>query len=206
MADPSSRLVVEGDDDYHALRALLRRHRLLDCCVVEGQEGVDQVLGELDATIRATGSGRLGIIVDADTGVARRWQCIGDIFRLVGYTNVPEQHHPAGTVIAAEGILPRFGAWIMPDNQAQGVLEDFIAALIAPNDVLWPHAQEAVRTLPERRFTEATAPKALMHTWLAWQEEPRLPYGLAITKRYLNGDQDRALALMAWVRRLFVEV
>jgi hypothetical protein len=205
MAGPPSRLVVEGEDDYHVLGALLRRHRLRDCCVVESQEGVDRVLGELDATIRFTASGKLGIIVDADIGVAARWQRIRDVLRAVDYTNVPDQPDPMGTVIAAEGILPRFGAWMMPDNAAQGALEDFIAALIAPDDCLWPHAQETIRTLPERRFGESAAPKALMHTWLAWQEEPRLPYGLAITKRYLDGDHDKAQALMAWVQRLFVD-
>ncbi|MGH9822270.1 MAG: DUF3226 domain-containing protein [Blastocatellia bacterium] len=46
--------------------------------------------------------------------------------------------------------------------------------------------------------------KAHIHTWLAWQEKPGLPLGLAITFRYLNPDAPSAQQLVAWVRRLFL--
>lgn len=49
----------------------------------------------------------------------------------------------------------------------------------------------------------AHQPKAHIHTWLAWQEEPGTPMGLAITKRYLNADAPYVQQLMDWISRLF---
>ena len=45
--------------------------------------------------------------------------------------------------------------------------------------------------------------KALIHTWLAWQEDPGTPLGLAVTKRYLDGDHALAQQFVQWLLRLF---
>jgi hypothetical protein len=45
--------------------------------------------------------------------------------------------------------------------------------------------------------------KAQLHTWLAWQEQPGTPLGLAITNRYLDADALHAQQLMDWIRQLF---
>ena len=42
-----------------------------------------------------------------------------------------------------------------------------------------------------------------MHTWLAWQEEPGIPLGLAVTKRYLDVDHVLARQFLQWLQRLF---
>jgi len=54
-----------------------------------------------------------------------------------------------------------------------------------------------------RRFRESYQAKAHLHTWLAWQEEPGTPMGLAITKRYLDAEAPYALLLLNWIRELF---
>lgn len=45
--------------------------------------------------------------------------------------------------------------------------------------------------------------EAQLHTWLAWQEQPGTPLGLAITNRYFDANAPHAQQLIAWVRRLF---
>ena len=45
--------------------------------------------------------------------------------------------------------------------------------------------------------------KARIHTFLAWQEDPGTPMGLAITKKYLQADSDSCLPFIEWLNNLF---
>ena len=73
------------------------------------------------------------------------------------------------------------------------------------NDVLWTIARQSLQQIPvhERRFPDIHTIKAQIHTWLAWQEKPGEPIGLAITKRYFDANAPHAQQLIAWVRQLF---
>lgn len=73
------------------------------------------------------------------------------------------------------------------------------------DDTLWPLAEDVVRKViaTDRKFRLSYTSKALLHTWLAWQEEPGGPMGQAITKRYLNANAPYAQELMSWIRQLF---
>ena len=47
--------------------------------------------------------------------------------------------------------------------------------------------------------------KAFIHTWLAWQEDPGTPMGLAITKKYLStNDKVLCNSFIEWLNLLFV--
>ena len=46
-------------------------------------------------------------------------------------------------------------------------------------------------------------PKAVIHTWLAWQKEPGRPFGTAITARFLDPNVPEVDVLVAWLKRLF---
>ena len=145
-------------------------------------------------------------MIDADDSPDARWQSLRDIFANAGYPNVPQRPDPDGTILDSpeETFLPRAGVWIMPDNKSPGILEDFLRFLI-PNqpNPLFAHAERSVATVPERRFTENDTPKALIHTWLAWQDEPGKPYGTAITAKFLDSRLPEAQALAGWLGRLF---
>jgi hypothetical protein len=84
-------------------------------------------------------------------------------------------------------------------------MEDFIGFLRPPDDVFWPMAEDVVQKVVEKGclFRPSYKSKACLHTWLAWQEEPGKPMGLAITKKYVNADAPHAQQLIAWIRRLF---
>ena len=52
-------------------------------------------------------------------------------------------------------------------------------------------------------YTSVHRPKALIHTWLAWQETPGMPMGQAITARVLSHESPIAIAFVAWLQHLF---
>lgn len=93
----------------------------------------------------------------------------------------------------------------MPDNRSPGQLEDFVGSLVSEGDRTFVRAQLAVAGIPkeERLFPEARTSKAILHTWLAWQEEPGKPMGTAITKRYLSTQGPVADAFAEWFKRCF---
>ena len=55
----------------------------------------------------------------------------------------------------------------------------------------------------DRRFPPVDRLKAILHTWLAWQQEPGRPYGTAVGARFFRHDSPAALAFLAWFKRLF---
>jgi len=55
----------------------------------------------------------------------------------------------------------------------------------------------------ERRFSDLAKPKAVIHTWLAWQEEPGKPLGTAITAKYLDAGVPEVNDFINWLRQLF---
>jgi hypothetical protein len=206
-------LLVEGPEDRAVVYHLLNRHALPlaeRSIEIQNGNGSNNILQSLSVRLRAMSNeeppARLGIVLDADSDLSSRWQAIRN--RLsddrIGYQSVPLIPDPAGTLIVEEG-LPIVGIWLMPDNQLPGEIEDFARRLVAPDDRLWPRAEEAVGAIPlaDRRFPPHDLMKATIHTWLAWQEEPGRPMGQAITKRYLDHNAPQAQQFVEWVRRLF---
>ena len=147
----------------------------------------------------------LGIVIDADTSVPSRWQSIHDRLATAGYLDVPRQPDPGGTIVApAPGeLLPKVGVWIMSNNQDSGELEDFLIFLVPSSDPHWQHAESCVDSLKQPRFKAGDRNKAVIHTWLAWQADPGLPFGTAIQSRFLDPDAPQALRLVHWLRELF---
>jgi hypothetical protein len=198
-------LLVEGKDDEHVLYALLKHHRIPERFKVVNKEGIDNLLETLPVELKRSDLERLGIVVDANTDLAARWTAVRNILLEAGAVNVPRTPSPEGSVAILEqpDRTLTVGIWLMPDNQLPGMLENFIAFLVPPNDPLWDYAGDCLRRIPQPRFSPAHLPKVHIHTWLAWQEEPGTPMGLAITKRYLDAHAPNVHRLMAWIRRVF---
>ena len=93
----------------------------------------------------------------------------------------------------------------MPDNQRDGALEQFLADLVREEDQLFFHARTATKRAKELNasFPDVLVAKAELHTWLAWQEEPGLPYGSAIRARYFGHDSEAARSFVTWFCLLF---
>jgi hypothetical protein len=170
--------------------------------------GYDKLRPRFPVLIRTSSShSRIGIVADADDEPASRWQSLTDALQNVGEVDCPDDPPEDGWVGPVD--LPdrtvTVGIWMMPDNGSPGEAEDFLLELIPDEDTLLPRARECLETaLPE--IPEDERPKeskALLRTWLAWQEEPGRPLGPAVTEDYFNLEKDLARRFVAWLRRLF---
>lgn len=201
-------MLVEGTDDEHVIKHICGSHRISHLDEVSPQGGAAELLEAIPNQLRDLhdNGDALGIVIDADDSPRARWQSLRDIFTQAGYPNVPRRPDPNGTILESPTgtALPRAGVWIMPDNGTPGILEDFLRFLIPDRQsALFAHAEHSVETVPERLFTENDTPKAVMHTWLAWQEEPGKPYGTAITAKFMDSQLPEAQLLAGWIERLF---
>ena len=200
-------LLVEGTDDEHVLKHICGNRDIapLD---IKKSDGVDKLIESLAVrlTLREEGD-VIGVVIDADTEISNRWQSIQNRITEVGYQDVPNQPDPDGTILdpPAGTLLPRLGVWIMPDNRTNGTLEDFLRFLVPQPTILFDHVRNSVAAIPEgeRRFKPLDEPKAIIHTWLAWQKEPGRPFGTAITARFLDPNVPEVDVLVAWLKRLF---
>jgi hypothetical protein len=200
------RLLVEGKDDKHVVWGLCESYGMPQTFDVEDAEGVDPLLDLVSVQLRGSGIERVGVVADADSEVASRWASIRDLLRTSGYEDVPVAPKADGTILVQEG-KPVVGVWLMPDNTTTGMLEDFIASLIPAGDALLSRAAVTIDSIPaeERRFSAVHRSKALVHTWLAWQEHPGSPMGQAIGKRDLDAQAPQAQRFVTWLRRLMVD-
>lgn len=208
----TSRLIFEGPDDKHVVMNLLYNHEhdgdRLDSVFSDHKEkqGIDNLIDTLREEIGATDLSQLGVIVDADTSLASQWARVTRVLDGYGCVDVPSSPDAAGTIVETND-GKRVGIWVMPDNQNNGALEDFVAMLIGDDDTLWPKAQTDVDNIPEedRRFRTTYHSKAQVHTWLAWQEEPGSKMGETFRKRYLDPAHPRAQVFVDWLKRLLAD-
>ncbi len=203
-----NRLIFEGPDDKHVVMNLLFNHehngeRLCEHFTEKVKNGVDHLIDTLNEELKATDLGRLGVVLDADTDLARQWARVTRVLDTHGCYAVPAAPSTDGTIVeTTDG--KKIGIWVMPDNKSAGALEDFVGNLIAERDTLWTKARADVDAIPkdDRRFKETYLSKAHVHTWLAWQEEPGTRMGETFKKKYLDPNHTQATAFVNWVRRL----
>ena len=126
-------LLVEGVDDENVLKHLCRNRGVLHLGEIKSHGGVDRLLASFPVRLKASEDGDIiGVVIDADTDLNSRWQSLSDRLISVGYQGVAENPRPDGTILDPPGdtLLPRVGVWIMPDNQVNGILEDFLRFLV----------------------------------------------------------------------------
>lgn len=201
-------LLVEGPDDKHVVIHLCKNMKVPPPDKIKPQEGIQNLLGTLPVELKGSSIEVLGVIVDANSDLSSRWQALRDRLLEAGYFDIPDSPDPAGIILEAplnSPLLPRFGAWIMPDNQANGTLENFLLSLVPEDSILYHHVDKSINSIPEgeRRFSVSDTPKAMIHTWLAWQKNPGLRMGTAIDTRAFNLDVPQVKAFISWLTKLF---
>ena len=229
-AERLKRLLVEGKNDAHVLFSLLSKHDISadskeKPCRTNDAIRIDQIFtneNDIDPADYFHNqlkilpeSGCLGIVLDADFNLDGKWTALRDRLLAFGFSaaSVQRQPNPTGAVIR-EDDKPVVGIWLMPDNAIEGELEHFLEFLV-PRKVdnpLWSRVVETLDKMPPedsfpeyvKRFKEQDRRKALIHTWLAWQEEPGKPLGQALTARYFDAHAPHALIFIEWIRQLFL--
>ena len=208
MANQRSRLHVEGKDDYHALSHLLATRRLNTTAPwfpeIKETGGVDGLLNSVDIAVRFGTGHAVGFVLDANASPNDRWRAVASRLASVGLT--PPADLPAqGYVDFCQSFQTRTGVWLMPDNRREGALEDFLLDLINPTDPLLTHARGATAHAKAlgAAFPGNATRKAELRAWLAWCEEPGLPYGSALRAGYFRHDSPDSEAFVVWFRELF---
>ncbi len=199
-----SKLLVEGNDDLHVVSAICQKFNVVETFGVVDCKGIDKLLEQISVRIKNK-EANLGILIDADTDLQARWMQLQKILNPLGY-DMPATPDIVGTIVTSATSTTVIGIWIMPDNQVPGMLEDFARILIPKDDAALPLATKAVDKIQEKavaKFSPIHRSKALIHTWLAWQESPGTPMGLAITKTYLDHNQELCVLFVNWLNRLF---
>lgn len=199
-------LLVEGKDDQHVIWALCEKFTVSQTFDVIDCEGIDKLIEQIPARLKISGNKTLGIVIDADTDSTKRWQSLKDIFSNNGY-NFPDELPENGLVHREND--RKIGIWLMPNNNLQGMLEDFVKFLIPENDRLAEIAELTLAKIENQQLNgynkEYHKSKAFIHTWLAWQGDPGTPMGLAITKKYLStNDKILCNSFIEWLNLLFV--
>lgn len=164
---------------------------------------------EIEATLKTSGLESLGIVFDADDlhdGESNRWKSIRARFEDIGFN--PPNNIPKDGLIITQAGGPSIGAWMMPDNSNRGMLETFLQNLI-PNDTgdnpLYDLAKQSVSKAKQldAPFKDAHEDKAIIHSWLAWQNQPGAQLHDAIKFKLFDSQRDEATPFVNWFRKLF---
>ena len=171
--------------------------------------GYDNAIKALKEALDNPSLQNIGIVVDADElGPAARWDAVKAVLsQKIPDIQLPSDPDPFGTVVRHNNNLV-VGIWIMPDNQQIGYLEHFIERLIpAEQDAIRRHANDKVEELSSlnlQRFTDPKKQKAMLHTWLAWQQQPGSPFGTALNEGYLDHEAELARHFVEWFKTVFI--
>jgi len=208
------KLIVEGKEDQRVIPQLIEANGILrgetkqEAVVNIEAYGNDDFASNatfISTELKASGLKALGLIVDADNhDLNARWQSIRNAC-LKSIPDIPEKLpitglvHPTGSGI-------KFGVWIMPDNQTQGMLETFLTYLIPDEDeLLWQYAKEVATEAQNKgaTFINSHFDKASIYSWLAWQNPPGRQLHDAVKQKIFNPTHPQAQSFVNWFKQLY---
>jgi hypothetical protein len=220
--DNSRILLVEGESDRGFFEQVCKRFNLNPTINVavpkdlqgntrNSKQGVLKALPNLleDLIYSESPLKQLGIIVDADyqekngLGFNETLTRIKTIAADYGFTL--RENNPHGFIFQYQNSEIQFGIWIMPNNQQEGMLEDFIKTCIHQNEQsLFDYATQTINNLPTPKFdTTIHLTKAKVATWLAWQKTPGHGFYATMTDNLLHTDHALFQELQNWLQKVF---
>ena len=210
---PNSLLLVEGIDDFHVIHSLCKlfnipvrnledpkggKFSVKDC------KGINVLLEQIPVLFKSSNQlTNLGIIIDADVDLLSRYESIKNILQNLGFS-LPDIIPTTGLIVVNQKC--KVGVWIMPNNNLNGMLEDFLSFLVPEDDKLLPIINANLLNIESQNLNKYPLihkSKAIIHTWLAVQEVPGTPLGQSITRRYLTTDEETCNHFITWMDKLF---
>ena len=158
-------LLVEGKDDLHVISALCKKHIISENFNIIACKGIDDLFKVVPTVVINPNFNTIGIIIDADSDIIMRWSTLKNILSNKGF-NIPNDLPSLG-LICRNGDEVKVGVWIMPDNNLNGMLEDFVKFLIPENDpclVIANATLEKIETQKLNKYAAIHKSKALIHT------------------------------------------
>ena len=196
-------LLVEGNADLRVVESIIRQYNIPYApSIITPCGGFNELNRMIEPTIQQSEIAVLGVIVDADSHMNGRWQRLQQEFGKAGYS-LPDDLPKNGFILNGE---VRIGIWIMPDNSLNGMLEDFMRLMIPDDDRLKIIVEETLSEIEAQnlnKYTISHRPKAFIHTWLAWQDEPGMPMGQSINKHYFPTNNELCVRFADWLNKLY---
>jgi hypothetical protein len=215
-----NRLHVEGRDDLCVIADLLKASgfkmdkeprdvQIDDAAKGREGQGRENLLALIKTAIKASTGYAIAFVIDADKSAASTWEAVRHRFAEAikeagGSPKLPKTFPIDGLVIDVTELKSRVGVWIMPDNSNPGILEDFLKELVNGADKLIPHAISATDKAIKigATFSKEAKSKAVIHAWLAWQNKPGCPFGIAIKSHYFDTNAPSAKKFVKWIKKL----
>lgn len=212
-------LLVEGEADRSFFEALCKSLQLAVEVKVSTPRDTGQFKNTKQAALAAVQNTylsqlqdgqteRLAIVIDADQvadggGFANMLARLNALFGPAGYA-APSISGP-GLVFAHTDGLHSIGAWVMPDNASDGMLEDWVQSSLHPNEAaLMQHAKQSIDQIPGGpKFKVLRRTKAEVATWLAWQDDPDHGLWQAVKPGLLDESAPQFQAMKAWLEKVF---
>lgn len=221
-ANSSQVLLVEGDDDKFFFKKICALADLNpDIQVAPPKEfngknskgGVFERLPFLLKQLKDKSLSNLAIIVDADYEDTQGLGCKKTIEKITEIVSIAPYHfaeplklQSGGLVFKSSNNLNDIGLWVMPNNELNGMLEDFIKTCIKSDELsLLLHASTSTRELQKPKFGHHHISKAEIATWLAWQEKPGhgLYYSVKEDNLLLDTNHPLFQKLQNWLNAVF---
>lgn len=180
------------------------------------KQGAINYLPLLLKRLATGGIERIGLVLDADqqvngSGFARTVAQVEAVLAPAGFITPPLGLPNGGLVFHHNNGLADFGLWVMPDNAADGILEDWISQTVPTSGsggALLAHAEKTVASLPLNvnmpPIKPARMKKAEVATWMAWQERPGEGLYYTVEGNLLDPGASLYVGLSAWMRRIFL--
>jgi hypothetical protein len=205
-------LLTEGKDDVHSIVGLMSNHVEWGTTKdqwpvkIESAGSVGELLNDtyISTYLKSSGLEALGVVLDANDSFEGRWERVQQLLR-PKFPSIPKTMDPEGVIIKSDSGL-RLGVWIMPDNCSRGMLETFLAYLVPDeSQAVWQEATNASERAREAGapFKGCHADKARIHTWLAWQNPPGRPFGVALKAKWLDPSVPQAEVFARWFTTLY---
>ncbi|MGK7943638.1 MAG: DUF3226 domain-containing protein [Microcystaceae cyanobacterium] len=178
----------------------------------------EETITKITTELKASNRSALGWIMDRDFTDQNTWESVRNIctkaikkyyddqYPETDIPEIPKYLPDQGLIITLEGNI-KFGVWMMPDNKNEGMLETFLTYLIPDpeSNPLWLYTKEVVAEAKQQgaSYIDNHRDKALIHTWLAWQNEPGRQLHLAVKCKNLDPTHPRGQAFVKWFKELY---
>jgi hypothetical protein len=197
-------ILVEGDNDRYFLYNLCQRVDFQPTFKVEKEDSIQKTIYRFATELKGNRQQPLGLIVDADFDAEnRKLELIEEIRNY--YPITLEDFTEEGLIVKPAN-EEKFGIWIWPDNNENGILEDLYLMLVQDNDLLLNEAKRVVDNLPNIepiRFKPQHKSKAIVHSWLAWQDNPGSPIGASIQRSVIDLNRPVIHKFKTWLQNLY---
>lgn len=177
--------------------------------VIDSLDHLLPFLEDADSAIQ-----KIAVILDADiTGENRGGfkETIAQIKEKTskfGYKEVHKYINNGVEIPHSDKGMNPLGVWIMPNNKADGTIEDWIKSKILASETdLFNHACYTVKDLTNKKFSQNSIVKAEIATWLAWQNQPgrTIAYALKEGEELLDINHESFKELISWLKAFFNE-